>query len=205
MIVGTIDEKLAKGLAKRRAREGQATIERARVEPVPPCLASGRKINRNKWFVAVMEFLLGKEDTAVDLIRTGAHRWEFLQMSAVPNKGFYRVGSFRIDAKKRRATCSGELKLGLSVHAVERYFERVRRPFTLSELPALLRLAFHQGFRDLPSLVLGHTVDVYTPDGLLVFEAVDVEGTTMLIAKTFLGKRELNDERYARWQEAQHE
>lgn len=198
LIHATVDERLAKGLRKRFEREQVAAHEAA----THALLARKGKNpkNRQKWveeFIAQVARFAGDRFIAA-IPDSKQRRWMLVELGVDEVAGGYVALGFILDAKKR--TCSEPRYFGcISSHCVERFFERVRRPFSFREVSDLLgratTAAMHQRVGpDAPA-----EFDVPTPDGIIVCRWEEPEARMGLVLVTFLGKRELNDERYAKW------
>ena len=186
---GFVNDTLARGLEKRMMREQDDVRE----ETLRRALQFNPPKNREKWRKAAVKIL---SDMAGEFLvgeaRVGRHITIVMRMNETAHDGLYQLAGGRINAKKREVSTI-YFRLGMTRHAVQRYFERVRVPFSFSAFAAVLGA----GLLHEPRVPF----NIFMPEGVFIFDVVEVNGDTLSIAKTFLGLKEMNAELQAEWAE----
>ena len=184
---GIIDESLARGLKKRMIREALEAQEKVFSTRKPPAKKSAKR-----WVNAMLEEC-GRVSGVMFVANFDAGKYMVhVAIWPRPIGGAFRVKGVTLH-KKRYRLDEGFLPVALSEHAVERYFQRVGRPFEFSELAQLARglvYAYFDSIEDKPE------VRLCTEDGMLVAKFVEND---QLMALTFYGCDELHGERLAHW------
>jgi hypothetical protein len=129
------------------------------------------------------------------------HVEQFFSLSHNPVSGSFNLLATKLYYKKRFSH-SEVYRVCLSKHAVERYIERVDRPFTWHDIAMLAGEMLMQVVAPQPAPGKpGDELLVFVPEGVLCCNyAAEDDGSVGLVAKTFRGLKQMNSAQRAAWE-----
>jgi hypothetical protein len=212
-INGNIDTSLSRGLRKRMAREASARIDREaeRLNRMPSDAEA--HWSGKRWMIErarQVRGLIGEQHVAT--VQLSKRERMILSLDPEPVGRLYFVDAMLLD-RKHRTVNSAPAPVALTTHFVERYFQRIGRPFAFAELTLVVRaaatvIAHDNGLRPELTLRMADGLvywerGMMTPDGLPVPQSTEPDmARSAMIAKTFIHAQDMSGKRRAEWERA---
>lgn len=203
---GIINESLSRGLRKRMEREAskqrEADLSR---------LTSRRTKSKKRWMRDAKNSLKAMAgEYLISMSETNKNVYGAYLLSESIDRCYYVMGT-KLNGRKCKSSHHA-LPVAYSEHAIERYFQRIGRPFSFSDLVDIARgmvtiineESDEEGYVDFSKEEKLQCLE----DGMMVYELVDKEHNDnenidfgIYLAKTFYGKKELSGKRLLYWEE----
>jgi hypothetical protein len=207
---GHIDQSLSRGLRKRMAREAGVQMDKGIERLNQVSVETEMHWSAKRWLKERTQSLhtaVGEQHIVT--VQLSKRERMMLALNADPVGGLYFIDSFLMD-RKTRCIQGGNAPIALTTHFVDRYFQRIGRPFTFAELAQVARggaavVAHDSGLRPelidrLPDGLVYWERGIMCPDGLPVTQSTEPEkARPAMIAKTFIHCDDMSRKRRVDW------